>query len=202
MSNEFTPQNKIIVVAFMTLDGVVEDPDGSWGAPFGGWGFRNGPQAFAGDKFQLGPILDTAGLVLGRSTWQLFAQRWPGRTDDFARVMNRASKFVASRTLGSVDGWSNSVLLDDDATVAVERLRCHRDVVVVGSTSIVHQLAARDLVDEYRVLVVPTVAGSGEQLFDGGAAADLRVISADISGPGVLLRYEVVHRAPVEQLAR
>ena len=87
-------ENKIIVVAFTTLDGVVEDPDGSWGAPTGGWGLRQGPEAFTGDKFSLGPILDTGALLFGRRTWTLFAQRWPTRTGDFADAMNRTPKFV------------------------------------------------------------------------------------------------------------
>jgi dihydrofolate reductase len=190
MSNE---TNKIIVVAFTTLDGVVEDPDGSWGTPFGGWGFRHGPQAFAGDKFRLGPILDTGVLLFGRRTWQLFSQRWPTRTDDFADAMNRARKYVASRTLETVHDWSNSTLLDGELPTAVGRLRTETTVVVVGSTDIVYQLAARHLVDEYRLVVFPTVAGTGERLFADGVPADLRLVSAHVTDPTVLLRYQVVH---------
>lgn len=183
--------NKLIVVAFATLDGVVEDPDGSWGASFGGWASRFGPPAFAGDKFRLDPVLDTGALLFGRATWQLFAQRWPARTGDFAVTMNRVPKYVASRTLASVEDWSNSVLLDGELVAGVERLRAERDVVVVGSTGIVHQLAARDLVDEYRLLLFPTVLGKGERLFDG--PADLDLVATETSSPGVLLTYEVVH---------
>jgi dihydrofolate reductase len=182
--------NKVIVVAFTTLDGVVEDPDGSWGAPFGGWGLRQGPQVFAGDKFGLGDILQSGALLFGRSTWQLFADRWPGRSDEFADAMNRARKYVVSRTLASADAWSNSILLDTDLTVGVERLRTERDVVVIGSTDVVHQLAAKDLVDEYRLLVLPTVLGNGERLFDA-TPTELHLLSADVTDVGVLLRYEV-----------
>src|SRR5262245_48433135 len=119
--------NEIIVVAFTTLDGVVEDPDGAWGTTFGGWALRHGPQVFAGDKFRLAPVLDTGALLFGRSTWQLFAQRWPARTDDFANAMNRARKYVASRTLKTVDEWSNSALLDTDLNSGVQELRSHGD---------------------------------------------------------------------------
>ena len=63
---------KIIVAQFVSLDGVTEDPDGSGGTPYGGWAFRN-PAAVAGDKFRLGPVLDTGVMLLGRTTWQLFA---------------------------------------------------------------------------------------------------------------------------------
>jgi len=189
--------NKVIVVAFTTLDGVVEDPDGSWGASFGGWAFRQGPQVFAGDKFRLGPILESGAMLFGRSTWEAFAARWPGRSGDFADVMNRARKYVVSRTLRSVDAWSNSVLLDTDLTVGVERLRTERDVVVVGSTDVVHQLAAKDLVDEYRLLVLPTVLGDGERLFDA-TRAELDLVSSDETEVGVLLCYEVVPDRPAE----
>ena len=185
--------NKLIVVAFTTLDGVVEDPDGSWGASFGGWASRFGPQAFAGDKFRLGPVLDTGALLFGRSTWQLFAQRWPARTDEFAVTMNRAPKYVASRTFASVEDWSNSVLLEGELIAGVGRLRSERDVVVVGSTGIVHQLAARDLVDEYRLLVFPSVLGKGERLFD--RPVELQLNATEMSGPGLLLTYDVVHGA-------
>ena len=190
MSN---PTNKIIAVSFTTLDGVVEDPDGSWGRPFGGWAFRQGPQAFAGDKFRLGATLDTGTLLFGRSTWQLFSQRWPQRTGDFADTMNRARKYVATRTIDVVDVWSNSAVLKGELADGVEQLRAEGDVVVIGSTSIVHQLAAKNLVDEYRLLVFPIVLGSGERLFSDGGATDLELVSADVVDAGVLLRYDVVH---------
>jgi dihydrofolate reductase len=184
--------NRIIAVAFTTLDGVVEDPDGAWGAPFGGWAAAHGPQVFAGDKFELGPILHTGALLFGRSTWELFAQRWPTRQEPFATAMNQARKLVASRTLESVEAWSNSALLGPDLTEAVTRLRDDGDVAVVGSTNIVHQLAGSGLVDEYRLFVLPTVLGSGERLFNGGRAA-LRLAAAEVREPGLLLRYDVIN---------
>lgn len=185
--------NKIVVVAFTTLDGVVEDPDGSWETPVGGWGLRHGAQAFAGDRFRLGPTLDTGALLFGRRTWQVFAQRWPARSGPFADAMNHARKYVASRTLASVEGWSNSVLLDAELLDAVEHLRDEHDVAVVGSTSIAHQLAAHDLVDEYRLVVLPSVIGSGERLFAAGRSAELVLAAHEVGDPGLLLRYEVVH---------
>jgi dihydrofolate reductase len=110
---------KVIVIEFVTLDGVVEDPDGSGGTPWGGWAFRYGPEAVAGDKFALGEILDQGVMLLGRTTWQLFAKIWPGRDDDFSRKMNAMPKLVASRSLASVDYWANSTLLRGDLTQAV-----------------------------------------------------------------------------------
>ena len=77
----------VIVIEYITLDGVIEDPDGSQGTPRGGWAFTGGPPAVAEDKFHLGPLMDSGVLLLGRQTWQLFAARWPNRTGDFSSKM-------------------------------------------------------------------------------------------------------------------
>lgn len=182
---------RVIVIAFATLDGVVEDPDGSDGTPGGGWAFRHGPEAVAGDKFRLGSRLDTGGLLLGRGTWQLFSTLWPNRTDDFSQRMNAAPKWVASRTLTDVSAWSNSTLINGDLGGEVKRLREERDLIVIGSPSIAQALMEEDLVDEYRLMVFPTVLGSGRRLFTNPAGADdLRTVSIDQVGPAALLCYE------------
>ena len=182
---------RIIVIEFITLDGVVEDPDGSAGSPGGGWAFRYGPEAVAGDKFKLGARLDTGALLFGRQTWQLFAKIWPGRSDWFSTKMNTAPKWVASRTRADVSAWQNSRLIDGELTSEVQRLRRERDLIVIGSTSVVRTLMERDLVDEFRLLIFPAVLGSGRRLFDGPAGtADLRLVSAEQSGAAALLRYE------------
>src|ERR1700761_7140257 len=87
---------RIILAQFITLDGVTEDPDGSDGTPFGGWAFRHGRDAVAGDKFDYGPILQTGVFLFGRTTWEYFSTLWPGRDDPFARALNAADKAVAS----------------------------------------------------------------------------------------------------------
>jgi dihydrofolate reductase len=180
----------VIVIEFVTLDGIVEDPDGSQSTPGGGWAFRHGPDAVAGDKFKLGPSLERGVLVLGRATWELFARIWPSRTDEFATMMNRIPKHVASRSLGDVSAWGNSALIDGDLVPAVQQLARDRDVIVAGSVSLAHQLAAHDLVDEYRLLVFPTVLGRGRRLFpDDTKPVNLDLESAEPSGPTVLLRY-------------
>ena len=177
---------KIIVAQFVSLDGVAEDPDGSGGTPYGGWAFRN-PAAVAGDKFRLGPVLDTGVMLLGRTTWQLFAGLFPPRTDDFSRKLTAMEKLVASRSLDRVDAWAHSTLLDGDLAVEVQRRRATQDVVVTGSGSVVDALLARGLVDQYRLLVFPTVLGKGRRLFDAtDAAVDLRLIESEDVGGGVL----------------
>ncbi len=179
---------KVIVIEFVTLDGIVEDPDGSDGTPGGGWAFRFGPEAVAGDKFKLGPILDTGVLVLGRSTWELFSRIWPNRTNQFANAMNRIQKTVVSSTAPTLDAWSNSCLLEGELVDGVARMRRDRDVVVVGSMSVVHALAAADAVDEYRLLVFPTALGAGKRLFV--APVDLRLTSSVASNAAVLACYQ------------
>ncbi|WP_426622975.1 hypothetical protein ACPPVW_09980 [Leifsonia sp. McL0607] len=99
---------KLIVVQFITLDGVVEDPDGSDGTPFGGWAMRFGPQGVAGDQFRLGTILETGVLLFGRRTWEHFSMLWPARDDPFSQAMNRASKAVVSSSPVDVARWSGS----------------------------------------------------------------------------------------------
>jgi dihydrofolate reductase len=178
----------VIVIEFVTLDGIVSDPDGSDGTPAGGWAFRHGPGTVAGDKFGLGRTLDEGVLLLGRSTWQLFSRLWPGRDDPFSARMNAAPKLVASRTLTDTSAWTNSRVIDGDLRQAVKREQ--RDVIVIGSLSVVHTLMAGDLIDEYRLLTFPTILGTGERLFRaGGPPAYLECLSAEQAGAAVLTRY-------------
>ncbi|MGW2700661.1 dihydrofolate reductase family protein [Streptomyces sp. NPDC001340] len=178
----------VIVIEFITLDGIVSDPDGSAGTAYGGWMFRYGPEAVVGDKFRLGRVLDEGVLLLGRTTWELFAGLWPGRDDQFAARMNAVPKLVASRTAPDVSAWSNSRLLEGDLLEAVRAER--RDLVVAGSLAVVHALRAADLVDEYRLMAFPVVLGEGRQLFPAGSPpADLECLSAERVGAAVLTRY-------------
>ncbi|GAA4484312.1 dihydrofolate reductase family protein [Actinoallomurus oryzae] len=178
----------VIVIQFVTLDGIVSDPDGSAGTPSGGWAFRHGPETVAGDKFQLGATLDEGVMLLGRSTWELFSRLWPGRDDPFSTRMNAASKLVASRTLTDPSAWVNSRVIEGDLVEVVKRER--RDVVVTGSLSVVRALMGEDLIDEYRLLTFPTILGSGERLFPaGGPPAHLECRSAEMNGAAVFTRY-------------
>jgi dihydrofolate reductase len=178
----------VIVIQFITLDGMVSDPDGSAGTPSGGWAFRHGRQAVAGDKFRLGRVLDEGVMLLGRTTWQLFSRLWPGRDDPFATRMNAVPKLVASRTLTDVSAWANSRILEGDLVAAVKGEG--RDMIITGSVSVVRTLIAQDLVDEYRLLTFPTVLGSGQRLFpDGTPPAHLETLSAEPAGATVLTRY-------------
>ena len=178
----------VIVIHFITLDGIVSDPDGSDGTPAGGWAFRHGPGTVAGDKFRLGSVLDNGVMLLGRATWQLFSRLWPARDDPFSARMNAVPKLVASRTLTGTSAWANSRVIEGDLLEAVKREP--RDVIITGSLSVVHALMAADLIDEYRLLIFPTVLGAGQRLFPaGGPPVYLESLSAERAGAAVLTRY-------------
>jgi dihydrofolate reductase len=176
----------VIVIQYTTLDGVIEDPDGRGGTPFGGWAFRWGPEGIAGDKFRLGPIMQSGVLLFGRRTWEHFAGLWPARSGGFADAMNAAAKLVVTSGSPDLSAWQGSTRLAGDLLGGVEREKAERDVVVIGSTSVAQALAAGGLVDEYRLLVAPTVAGAGRRLLV--EPADLDLAEVDRSGPMAYLR--------------
>ncbi|MFF5225530.1 dihydrofolate reductase family protein [Dactylosporangium sp. NPDC000521] len=178
----------VIVIEFITLDGIVSDPDGSDGTPAGGWAFRHGPASVAGDKFRLGPLLDDGVMLLGRTTWQLFSTLWPKRDDPFSTRMNAVPKLVATRTSADTAAWANSRILDGDLVATVKQEE--RDIVVAGSLSVVRTLMAADLIDEYRLLTFPTVLGTGRRLFPAdGPSTHLDTVSVEQVGAAVLTRY-------------
>lgn len=178
----------VIVIEFITLDGIVSDPDGSDGTPTGGWAFRHGASAVAGDKFRLGSTLDNGVMLLGRTTWQLFSKLWPQRDDPFATRMNAVPKLVASNTMSDASAWANSQIIDGDLVDAVKQQ--HRDLIIAGSLSVVHTLLAEDLIDEYRLLTFPTILGTGQRLFPAeGPPVYLECRSAEQVSATVLTQY-------------
>jgi len=180
---------RLIVVQYITLDGVVEDPDGRGGTPFGGWAMQYGPEGVAGDKFRLGSIFDTGVLLFGRRTWDHFSTLWPPRDNPFARAMNRVEKaVVTSRPLPEAV-WANSHVVPAPLTDWVIETLAARDVVVIGSHSVVDALREAGLVDEYRLITFPTAVGEGRRLF--GDAVQLELVSSELTGPASL----TVHRA-------
>jgi len=177
---------------FTTLDGVVADPDGTDGTAGGGWAFRHGPGAVAGDKFQLGETLDNAVLLFGRRTWQLFTRIWPARSDEFSTRMNAVDKLVVTRTGVDPSIWSNSTVIDGDLIECVRFERARRDVIIIGSISVIRELQRHNLVDEYRLLTLPSVLGAGERLFAAdGPAVQLRCTHAEQPDVAVLTWFEV-----------
>ncbi len=173
---------KLIVMAFITLDGIVSDPDGTGGTPNGGWAFRNGGGAITEDKFRLGDRMQTATLLLGRTTWEMFAARWPSRTSEFAGRMNAMRKLVVTKSGVDTSRWANSVSTGDDPAEVVTREP--GEFVITGSLSVLRRLMDEDLVDEYRLLTVPSAVQMGERLFE--SLTHLRYVSAEPVDTGVL----------------
>ncbi|GIJ73766.1 dihydrofolate reductase family protein [Virgisporangium ochraceum] len=168
----------------------MSDPDGRWGTGYGGWAFRFGRGPVSDDKFRLGTRMERGVQLYGRRTWEHFARLWPGRDSDFARVMNAVPKRVATRTGIDAAAWSNSAAIAGDPVAWVTDERARRDVVVIGSVSLVHALAAADVVDEYRIVTFPTVVGAGDRLFAAGAPVDFRftVVEPADAGAFTVLR--------------
>ena len=182
--------NRVIVIEFMSLDGVIQDPDGNEGFGHGGWAFRYGPEPVTNDPFALGEVLDTGALLLGRRTWEMFAKIWPGRDDPFSAQMNAMPKLVVSRSPEQSAEWKNSTVLQGDLAAAVQEGKRTHDIMVMGSASVVRTLMASDLVDEYRLMVFPLILGEGTRLFpDGTAPVNLALVSAQATGPAVKLTY-------------
>jgi dihydrofolate reductase len=181
---------KLIVSEFVTLDGVMEDPGGAEGSDGGGWAFQfdSGPE---GGRFKLDEVLAADTLLLGRVTYEGFAQAWPSRTDDagFADKMNTMPKFVVSTTLDAVV-WNNSTLIGGNVAEEVAQLKQQAggDILVAGSGQLVRALQEHDLVDEYRLMIYPVVLGSGKRLFeDRSPRTALRLVETRPVGDCVIL---------------
>jgi dihydrofolate reductase len=180
---------RIVVSQFVTVDGGVEDPGGSEGSPFGGWAFKF-ERGEEGDRFKLDEVMGADALLLGRVTYEGFAAAWPTREGDFADKFNGMPKYVASTTLADPE-WNNTTVLAGDVAGEVAKLReaPGGDVLVNGSVTLLRTLVEHDLVDEYRLMVFPTVLGGGKRLFADGSeipALDL-VESRPVGDQGVLI---------------
>src|SRR4051794_19920384 len=153
-----TAMRNIVVTEFISLDGVVEAPGGSENTRHGGWTFRfNDPD---GMKFKLDELQQHDAHLLGRVTYEGFAEAWPGRTDElgFADKMNAMKKYVVSSTLKD-PSWTNSEVLGPDLKAEVERITAQEggDILVAGSIRLVQGLLAQGLVDELRLMVFPII---------------------------------------------
>ena len=177
---------RIVVTEFVSLDGVMEDPGGSENFAQGGWSFKIS-RGDEGDKFKLDETFASEALLLGRVTYEGFAEAWPSRDGEFADKFNNMPKYVISSTLAEPE-WNNSTVLRGDLVEEVEKLKREQDgdIVVHGSAKLVQTLIEHDLVDELRLMVYPVVLGSGKRLF--GETSDkkpLRLVESKVVGDGV-----------------
>src|SRR5260370_37249839 len=159
--------SKIVVSAFVSLDGVVEDPGGAEKFKHGGWSFKFRDDQVA--KYKLDELFASDGLLLGRVTYEGFAKAWPSRKDDvgFADKMNNLPKYVVSTTLKKLD-WNNSHLIKTNVVEEVKKLKQQpaKDILVYGSGKLVNTQLQHDLVDELRLMVHPVVLVIVRHLFD------------------------------------
>jgi dihydrofolate reductase len=183
---------RIVVTEFISVDGVVEDPGGSENFKYGGWSFEFN-RGEEGDQFKVDETLDADAQLLGRVTYEGFAEAWPSRDGEFADKFNSMPKYVVSSTLKNPE-WTNSTVLDGDLAESVTKLKDEVDgnIVVHGSTQLVQGLMEHGLVDELRLMVFPVVLGSGKRLF--GETSDkksLRLTDSKTVGDGVsILTYQ------------
>jgi dihydrofolate reductase len=153
----------------ITLDGVVEDPDGAEGSRQGDWFRRIGGQDLEEwNQIALAEALAAEAWLLGRRSYEFFGSRWAERTGPLADRLNRLPKYVVSSTLVAPD-WNNSKVLGGDAVAEVARLKRDLDgeIVIPASYRLGRALIDHDLVDELRLVVFPIVLGEGERFFDG-----------------------------------
>jgi dihydrofolate reductase len=179
---------RIVVTEFASLDGVVEDPGGAGDFRHGGWTFEYW-RGDDGDKFKLDETMGSAALLLGRVTYEGFADAWPSREGEFADKFNQMPKYVVSTTLEDPE-WTNSTVISGDVAREVARLRdeIDGDIVVHGSATLVQTLLENDLVDELRMMVFPVVLGSGKRLFaDTDDKKSLRLTDSMTVGDGVVI---------------
>jgi dihydrofolate reductase len=183
---------KIVVTEFVSLDGVMEDPGGSEDFKHGAWSFEIS-RGEEGDKFKLDETMASDALLLGRVTYEGFAEAWPEREGEFADRFNSMPKYVVSSTLTDPE-WNNSTVIGGDLAEEVTRLRDKHDgdIVVHGSAQLVQGLLEEDLVDQLNLMVFPVVLGAGKRVF--GETSDKKPLSLKDSktvGDGVaILVYE------------
>jgi dihydrofolate reductase len=184
---------KLSVNTFLTLDGVMQAPGGPEEDPSGGFVYGGWSVNYWDD--QMGQVMDKAmgtpfDLVLGRKTYEIFAAHWPHATDEFgAKPLNDATKYVASRTLSSLD-WSPSTLLEGDVGEAIAALKQQEgpELQVHGSGNLIQTLLRHNLIDEFRLWTFPLVVGPGKRLFsDGTIPAGLKLVDSKVSTTGVVI---------------
>jgi dihydrofolate reductase len=183
---------RIVVTEFVSLDGVMEAPGGDDNFVRGAWTFEI-DRGEEGNQFKMEETRNSVALLLGRRTYEGFANAWPSREGEFADKFNNMPKYVVSSTLKDPD-WTNTTVLSGDPVEEVRKLRDGQEgeIVIHGSCQLVQTLIEHDLVDELRLMVFPVVLGTGKRLF--GETSDkvpLRLKDSKTVGDGVaIMTYE------------
>jgi dihydrofolate reductase len=183
---------KLVVTEFVSLDGVMQAPGGE-DFKYPGWSFAF-DRGEDGNQFKLDETLETDALLIGRVTYESFADAWPKRDGEFADKFNTMPKYVVSSTLENPE-WNNTTVLNGDAVEEVANLKEQIEGIVQtpGSLRLVQALLEHDLVDELHLMVFPVILGTGRRLFgEASEKTDWRLTETKPVGPdGVLvLIYE------------
>jgi dihydrofolate reductase len=195
---------RVIVQEWMTLDGVVQAPgapdeDTRGGFKYGGWHLPYFEDLSM--KWVVENLNAAGGFLLGRRTYEGFAQHWPNASEEeqpLAEPLNRKPKYVASTTLADPLEWENSRVLRGDAAESVAALKREDgdDLLVIGSTKFLQALIASDLIDEFRLMIDPLVVGGGSRLFpDDGIKRPLRLVDSEVTTTGAIVETLVPARA-------
>lgn len=181
---------KLVVLSFISLDGVMQAPGGpeedtSNGFKYGGWSFPYFDE-YAG-KIMGEQMSYKADLLLGRKTYEIFASYWPHHADQWPGI-NDVKKYVASNTLTRTE-WKNSVLLNKNVEDQIRQIKKGEgpDLQVHGSADFIQTLLKFDLVDELWLKIFPLTLGNGKRLFQNGAIpASFRLIDSKVTPAGVI----------------
>ena len=185
---------KIIVLCFISLDGVMQAPGGpeedqSGGFSYGGWVVRYFDEFLAREMaIQMSRPFD---LLLGRKTYDIFASYWPNANPDDlgAAALNGATKYVVSKTLVN-PSWKNTIVINGDAVREIEKIRKMNgpDLQVHGSSNLIQTLLKNDMVDEFWLKIFPVTLGSGKRLFgEGTLPAAFTLQKCESSPNGVIV---------------
>ena len=186
---------KIVIGAFVSLDGIMQAPGGPHEDPiggfkYGGWAapyFDKTMEESVGEMFS-----KPFDLLLGRKTYDIFAAHWPyaGADDPIGPLFDRINKYVATRNPNLRLDWQNSQILGPDAVAAVKQLKSEQgpDLLTQGSTDLLQTLFRNGMVDEINISIFPVVLGHGKKLFgDGAFPAALKLVDSKVSGSGVTI---------------
>lgn len=182
---------KIIVVEFITLDGVMQAPGGSKedtaeGFRYGGW---MGPlfDEVGGKEMEI-QMKETSALLLGRKTYDIFAGYWPNHTESWPQI-NKVPKYVLSKTLKKPI-WENTEVINDIDELKELKKSDGPDLQVYGSANLVQSLMRNDLVDEFWLKIFPITLGTGKRLFEKGTIpAAFKLFNSKVTLSGVIIAY-------------
>ncbi|MFZ2227760.1 MAG: dihydrofolate reductase family protein [Candidatus Nanopelagicaceae bacterium] len=187
---------KLILIEFLTLNGVIQGPGGpeedtSGGFKYGGWIVPYSDEVLG--KVIREQMKEPFNLLLGRKTYDNWAAYWPDHEDNWPGI-NAATKYVASRTPSLKLDWENSILITGDIVREVKNLKEQDglDLHVYGSGDLIQTLLKHDLVDELRLRIFPITLGAGKSLFaEGTTPVAFQLIDSSVSSKGVIIaRYE------------